>query len=258
MHAPTSAEIRYWSRVNFEEYGFGEPPHLDDETGEAVLPKQTELDEAIVLPATPLTVPSTTGFPASGTVLLVYGSRLALVDYTSITATTFVGASGGSGSFPEGSEVHEYLADRLDVLLHRSISEFVRKTGLALLEATAEEEPLVTECLQLLTEYRGAASQQEITETGADYDMIGNFSASDYSETRRQDNRRPLVLHPVPRINALMLHLMTDEKQAESGGEAPAVQAEDPVDWDSARNIIDAQRTGYYDPGYGFPWQGWT
>ena len=62
---------------------------------------QTKTSGVQVLPVATLTVDSTTGFDASGSIY-VGGS---LVTYTGVTPTTFTGCSGGSGSKPDDTEV---------------------------------------------------------------------------------------------------------------------------------------------------------
>lgn len=49
------------------------------------------------LPQTTLTVPSTTGFPSSGTIFVFTSTGRQTVTYTGTTATTFTGCSGGTG-----------------------------------------------------------------------------------------------------------------------------------------------------------------
>jgi len=54
-------------------------------------------NNATVLPQATLTVPSTTGFPTSGTLFVYTSTGRQTVTYTGTTATTFTGCSGGTG-----------------------------------------------------------------------------------------------------------------------------------------------------------------
>jgi hypothetical protein len=62
----------------------------------------TLLNGAVTLPATPITVVSTTGFAASGQIMV--GDNQ-LVTYTGKTSTTFTGCTGGTGTVPTGTAV---------------------------------------------------------------------------------------------------------------------------------------------------------
>lgn len=54
-------------------------------------------NNATTLPQTTLTVPSTTGFPSSGTIFVFTSTGRQTVTYTGVTATTFTGCAGGTG-----------------------------------------------------------------------------------------------------------------------------------------------------------------
>lgn len=71
----------------------------------AIVDASTTTTADITLPGTPIHVVDTTSFPASGTIL-VNGQNVA---YTSKTATTFAGCTGGVGFIPSGTTVgHQY------------------------------------------------------------------------------------------------------------------------------------------------------
>ncbi len=54
-------------------------------------------NNATTLPQTTLTVPSTAGFPSSGTIFVFTSTGRQTVTYTGVTATTFTGCAGGTG-----------------------------------------------------------------------------------------------------------------------------------------------------------------
>lgn len=249
MEAPSSADTRLWSRINFAEYGYGEDPFDGDVPKESTLAADFDptSDNEVELEGA-------TGLPTDGALLITADSHWWLIVYTGLSGDTLSGVSvsnsDGLNTALTGSRTQEYRSDLLDTLLRRSQWEFTQKTGLELVDVEDAVIPGVQECLQLLTEWRAVAGQQEVVETGADFDLIGSFSAGTYSETRRMDNRMRLVLHPVPRIAELLLLFMTPEKRAALGFEAPAVsELEDPADWESARNILRPARA--WDPAFG-------
>lgn len=252
METPSPTDIRRWSRVPFAEYNYGaDPDSLSPVVGRTSV--QIETDD------TEVGTDDASGFAASGKVLLTYGSLRTVVTYASKDADSLNGVTfaDSSGSWPENSKLEQYEDDELLEVVIRAASDFEDLTGLEYTQVDTVDEPLVREATQLLVEWKVMAGQQETVETAGDFDLIGSFSAGSYSETRRGDNRRPLVMHPWPRLNQLLLRLLTDEKRAELGiGEQPAVEAEDPVDWESARNIIDAQRNDVSTPfgTIGPPW----
>ena len=61
----------------------------------------TTTSAAVTLPVTTISVASTTGFPTSGTITL--GGQT--VTYTGVTATSFTGCTGGSGTIASGTTV---------------------------------------------------------------------------------------------------------------------------------------------------------
>lgn len=244
MDAPSSADVRYWSQVNFAEFGQGTDPI----EGQA---PETTLSDEVALPSTDVDVESVADLDnPTGKVWISNGSTVAVVSYAGITGNQLTGCSGGSGTFPAGSRVQQYVDDPLDIHLYRSLQEIARATGITLADVEVAQAPLVAECTQYLVEYRVTSGTQEVAETGADFDMVGAFSAGNFSETRRGDNRRRLVLHPVPKIAKLLEDLMTEDRMAETGFGAPAVsEVEDPADWRVARNIMGSYR--WLDPGFG-------
>lgn len=59
----------------------------------------------VALPTGTITVVSTTGFPTSGTILVDTNAGTQTVTYTGVTATTFTGCSGGTGTMLTGNAV---------------------------------------------------------------------------------------------------------------------------------------------------------
>jgi hypothetical protein len=70
----------------------------------------------VSLPTGTINVASTTGFPASGALLIVTSTGLQKVDYTGSTATTFTGCTGGTGTMSTGGLVTNVTATAQDIL----------------------------------------------------------------------------------------------------------------------------------------------
>ncbi|GDX76009.1 hypothetical protein LBMAG41_10850 [Cyanobium sp.] len=60
----------------------------------------------VALPTGTINVASTTGFPTSGQALITISGAQVLVSYTGITATSFTGCTGGSGTLATSQAVH--------------------------------------------------------------------------------------------------------------------------------------------------------
>lgn len=131
--------------------------------------------------------------------------------------------------------------DRLDTLVERAVSWFQKVSGRTLddIDPTDNDVPLINEAIQMLVEWRVMSSQDEVVETAGDFDLIGNFSAGNYSETRRADNRRPQTLHPWPALNSLLYQLL-DPSMRDSYEAIGITRPE--LDWDVAKDVIDANR----------------
>jgi hypothetical protein len=69
-----------------------------------------------VLPQTTINVASTTGFPASGQILVSTTAGQQRVPYTGVTATTFTGCTGGTGTMNTGNEVRDITANAQDLI----------------------------------------------------------------------------------------------------------------------------------------------
>lgn len=65
----------------------------------------TTVNSAVTLPQTTITVISTTGFAASGTIRIISTTGWQTVTYTGTTGTTFTGCSGGTGNIFVGNQV---------------------------------------------------------------------------------------------------------------------------------------------------------
>ena len=99
------------STVKFKMREEGTTTPLKVDTAATVMSGSTTLTGAHVLPQGTLTVASTSGFLSSGA-LLVNASQY--VNYEAITATTFLGCSGGTGTISNGASVAQIGGVRYD------------------------------------------------------------------------------------------------------------------------------------------------
>jgi len=99
------------STVKFKMRAEGVTTPLKVDAAATVMAGSTTLTGAHVLPVGTLTVGSTAGFLSSGA-LLVSGSQY--VNYEAITATTFLGCSGGTGTISNGAAVVQIGGVRYD------------------------------------------------------------------------------------------------------------------------------------------------
>lgn len=72
------------------------------------------------------------------------------------------------------------------------------------LDPLSVEGVMLTTALRMLVEYNVAASQQEIVDTVADFDLLSSYSAGPVSETRRSVTANGGVLHPWPALHKLL------------------------------------------------------
>lgn len=107
--------------------------------------------------------------------------------------------------------------DPLDVITARARDWLVYMTGRPFETMPPELETTAGEAVQRRTEQLAIKSQEDEAETAGDIDMINSFSASSYSETRKDDQRQTKFaaksLNPWPHLNNLLLMLMTEEKR---------------------------------------------
>lgn len=99
------------STVKFKMRAEGVSTPLKVDSAATVMTGATTLSGEHVLPRGTLTVASTSGFLSAGA-LLVAGSQY--VNYEAITATTFLGCSGGSGTIATGASVAQIGGVRYD------------------------------------------------------------------------------------------------------------------------------------------------
>lgn len=110
--------------------------------------------------------------------------------------------------------------DDLEVALARSIGYIQFVTGRMLDDSMpAEFEALAQQATQMRVEQLAYQAQPDYTETGTD-DQVANFSAGNYSETRRSPGDRakaePGRIPPInswPALNELLWMLCTPDKQ---------------------------------------------
>jgi hypothetical protein len=80
------------------------------------------------LPTGTITVNSTTGFPSSGTILVVSTNGVQTVNYTSISGTQFFGCTGGTGTIAVGNFVNSQVTLPQSTLLVNSTTGFPTAT----------------------------------------------------------------------------------------------------------------------------------
>ena len=81
---------------------------LDFRSG-AVLSGATSCTSSQTLPTANINVVSTTGFPSSGSVLIVSSAGTQTVNYTGTNSTQFTGCTGGTGTISSGSPVNRQI-----------------------------------------------------------------------------------------------------------------------------------------------------
>lgn len=135
-----------------------------------------------------------------------------------------------------------------------AVASFPGYTGHELAALPAALDPLARRALVLLTLRQAQDLSADRLETLADFDLLQNFSAGGYSESRRSADDalklQMLGLTGWPGLDSLLIGLMTPEKREEldarqSGVNAPAFAVGEP-DW------------GGFDPAGSLnPWGSW-
>lgn len=131
--------------------------------------------------------------------------------------------------------------DPLQRLVNRAIEYVVRVTGHAFVPIPAELRYTWEEAVQRRVEQLAFKAQEDEAETAGDFELINNFSAGAYSETRRDlgATEKARQINPWPLLNDLLWALATDESRDEwleywdtaSGKTAPAFDVTE-MDWD--------------------------
>lgn len=147
--------------------------------------------------------------------------------------------------------------DPLQVLVDRSVEYVLRVTG-----QTADSIPetlanTYEEAIQRRTEQLAYKAQEDEAETAADFELINNFSAGSYSETRRGlgETEKQRQINPWPLLNDLLWALATEDARDEwieywdsAGGKtAPAFDVTE-MDWNYFGPIGDYARPSDIDP----------
>lgn len=105
----------------------------------------------------------------------------------------------------------------LDVLVARASDYVIDVTGQTWAAMPTGLESIAQQCVQMRVEQLAFQAQPDYVETGAD-DLIANFSAGSYSETRRdQKGGSPQGIFPAvnawPALNSLLWQMMTEDKR---------------------------------------------
>lgn len=137
----------------------------------------------------------------------------------------------------------------MERLVARAISDVQRWTGRTMADMPTELEEAAREAVQRSAELKALQEQEDVLETLADFDLIKNFSATGYSETRRDagDAMKARMIVAWPLLNDLLWSLATDDRQDEWleqwGATQPAFEVTE-VDWSQS-----GVPPGVYDPG---------
>lgn len=133
-----------------------------------------------------------------------------------------------------------YADDPLEKLLDRAIEYVLNVTGLGT-EDNVPSDLTNTweEAVQRRTEQLTFKSQEDEVDTGSDFELINNFTAGSYSETRRGmgETQKAKMINPWPLLNDLLWRLATLDKRDEwidywaGGALAPAFEVSE-IDWD--------------------------
>ena len=130
--------------------------------------------------------------------------------------------------------------DPLQRLVNRAIEYVVRVTGHGTVPISASLRYTWEEAVQRRTEQLAYKQQEDEVETAADFELINNFSAGSYSETRRNmgetDAKRQI--NPWPLLHELLWALATEDARDEwieywnnaDGKTAPAFEVTE-MDW---------------------------
>lgn len=150
----------------------------------------------------------------------------------------------------------------LQVLVDRASAMYVQITGRPM-DSTMPVEfaPLAEQATQRMTEILAFQAQQDYAETLSDFQLLSNFSAGPYSETRRSltEIRGAPMLVGDPGLNAALFASMTPERYEFwygwlTGNNPPAFEITE-VDWGNYSGYPELgidPLTGV--PMYGGPW----
>lgn len=134
--------------------------------------------------------------------------------------------------------------DKLAIIVATANALFLRFTGQTYEAMEPALEPLVQRAVQGLAEMTVYQESEDYLDTISDFDLIQNFSAGPYSETRRNpaDMVKARLIVPWPWLSALLWQLLTPDKYDYwvaffSGQVAPAFAVQE-VDW-SGHDLVD-------------------
>lgn len=140
---------------------------------------------------------------------------------------------------------------KLQVLLDRAIEYVQDVTGRTLSTLPSQFDRTMEEAIQRTVEQAAMRSQEDAIEVAADFDTISNFSATGYSESRRNmdDIRKARLINPWPLLHDLLWRMATEDKRDEwddywaGGSERPAFEVSE-MDWNES-----ALPPSYLSPG---------
>jgi hypothetical protein len=93
----------------------------------------------VTLPQTTINVSSTSGFPSSGTILVVSSNGTQTVTYTSTNGTQFLGCTGGTGAITGASTVNSLVTLPQTTLLVNSTTGFPSSGTLLVISSTGRQ-----------------------------------------------------------------------------------------------------------------------
>lgn len=130
---------------------------------------------------------------------------------------------------------------KADLYVNAGKSLFKRITGLTFDAVSVDDEPSVLLALRGLAEMTAAQASPDYLDTLADFDLIQNFSAGPYSETRRspEDAMKARRLAAWPWLSDLLWTLLTPDQYdywvSFFSGEVLPASAVQEVDWSAGQ-----------------------
>lgn len=155
--------------------------------------------------------------------------------------------------------------DRLTFVIDESLAEIdgiLMAQGYSLDIAAVDDTTsfgiLLGRAIRMMTEFNAGASQHEIVDTAADFDLLSSWSAGPVSENRRNIGPNAAVWHPWPALNKLLHGLLV----VGTGGtllsnNVPIVGILDPLVPKPGSPIMDRWVLDMPQQGLPLPWGIW-
>lgn len=125
--------------------------------------------------------------------------------------------------------------ERLQRLILQIVSWLEHKSHRKLTEIPDEMAPFAQMLIEQLVVWNVFRKQPDAIESRNDFDLIQQYQAGDYNETRRGLQSGAYVLHTDPDINKLLTQYMNP---SENAGITPAVSRPYEPNWDTASDMM--------------------